>query len=322
MRLSPTATIILSVVVIASCRHHDRPTARSQQTSEGVRGLGPDESPNARTLDATYDLAHGVFNRAIYYKPSEAALADHPDDLPPLILQQAAAETTDAPQQHFGRLTARPDGRIAVDTTRPTVYISDGLATLHGRDYRQRLHIWWYPRKADANDARPAWYGIRTTLNAEGAPIIWEAISNTDPIARIFVMKSLADAAADAFGPPLPGRRHAVEPALDEHPNVVVPRVLADGPVPMGPWAYLRAPDHVAAALICRCMPSQLSDIESIIDTREFDLVPLSRLSMLTPRSAGRLPGLPTRPDELDFAVPEMADANWLERALRLPPGF
>ena len=90
--------------------------------------------------------------------------------------------------------------------------------------------------------------------------------------------------------------------------------------VPMGPWVYLDAQDLHAMTLACRCMPSQLTSADSIVATERYELTPLSELATLNDGIPPDAPRVPTGPGELDFAIPEMADANWLERALRWPP--
>ena len=79
-----------------------------------------------------------------------------------------------------------------------------------------------------------------------------------------------------AFGDPLPGRRFSIERAADEAPDVVVARIIDDGPVPMGPYVYLNAPpSRAVTTVLCRCSPSQ---VEAFIETRHYDLLPLETI--------------------------------------------
>lgn len=259
-------------------------------------------------------------DRAIYLKPSEGALAAFPDALPPLILQETFSRS-DAPiRAGIGALSRDDRGRLRVDPTRPTVYLAEGSALLGANEYRQLYHIWWRARERATEGVGPSWYGFRTTLGDDGFPIVWETISNTEAVTQIYVMQSLADAADAAWDAPLPGRRFTIESDAARFGNVVVPRILSDGPVPMGPWVYLRAQDLHAATLACRCMPSQLTSADSIVATERYDLKRLSELATLNDGVPPDALRVPTGPGELDFAIPEMADANWLERALRWPP--
>ena len=41
---------------------------------------------------------------------------------------------------------------------------------------------------------------------------------------------------------------------------MVVARVLADGPMAMGPFVYLTEPGLEVTTLLCRCMPAQVDD--------------------------------------------------------------
>ncbi|MFH1109147.1 MAG: hypothetical protein V1790_08145 [Planctomycetota bacterium] len=59
-------------------------------------------------------------------------------------------------------------------------------------------------------------------------------------------------------------------------PDVVVARLIDDGPAPMGPYVYLNAPPgRAVTTVLCRCSPSQ---VEAFIETRYYDLVPLETI--------------------------------------------
>jgi hypothetical protein len=44
---------------------------------------------------------------------------------------------------------------------------------------------------------------------------------------------------------------------VEAAPDVIVARVIDDGPIPMGPIVYLSAETRQVSTLICRCMPAQ-----------------------------------------------------------------
>lgn len=96
------------------------------------------------------------------------------------------------------------------------------------------------------------------TLGNRGYAVVWDMLSSDSTERLMFVSKPVEQAAIKQFGDPLPGRQFAVEPPLEEHPEVVVPRVVGDGPQPMGPFVYLDSAARSVSTLICRCEPSQV----------------------------------------------------------------
>lgn len=297
-------SVILGGVCAIGCSHE--------------RGATPIESPTKKR-SLLYDRVHAVFQHAVYFKPRDEDVEDQAFALPPLILQEIdPADPSSAMQERFGAVNLDADSGVLVDTSRPTVYTARAFATLRGREYEQALCLWFYAGSADSERATISWQGFRMTLDAGGFPIVWEALSDIESVAQVFVSESLESASAAAVGPPLTGRRFSVERSLEDRPDVIVSRILADGPMPMGPWVYLRAGDRAICTIICRCMPSQVKDIAQ---TAYYEIAPLSTLGELG-TVAGTRTGLPASPDELNYGVPEMADSSWLEHALRLPPEF
>lgn len=266
-----------------------------------------------------YDRVHDVFRRATYYKPRDEDPNDRVSAMLPLMLQEIGpANEFASARNRFGAVTLDATRGIHIDATRPTVYTARAFVSLSGREYEQRFFLWFYEGTPDSDSAAPDWLGFRTTLDAEGFPIVWEVLSGTETVVQIFVSESLESASAAAMGPPLPGRRFSIERSLNDRPDVVVSRVLADGPIPMGPWVYLRAGDHVVSTIICRCMPSQ---VEDIAETLYYELVPLASLTEIQ-ECTRDLSIVPASPEELDLGVKDLGDPSWLERALRLPPNF
>lgn len=158
----------------------------------------------------------------------------------------------------------------------------------------------WFSPDADKTPSRTL-QGVRLTLNARGEPVIWEVLRDNSGAHLVFAAQSLETAARKAFGPPLPGRRFAVENDIAESPRVVVARVIDDGPVPMGPVVHLRAGTENVATLICRCMTVQT---RQVVTNELYELRPLSALrgKMALPQCAW--PSPPTG------------------QCLRLPPEF
>ncbi|MCZ6815803.1 MAG: hypothetical protein O7F76_03785 [Planctomycetota bacterium] len=301
-----TVPICISMAISFGCTR-GKPAAQAPDTTR------------AQSISALYDRVETVFANAAYFKPRSENPRDRAEELPPLILQdlESAADGADA-IRGFGVLAIDKLGNLNIDASQPTVYTAGGFVHLNGREYEQTLHIWWYAVSPRTSAAGTVWQGFRTTLGSDGFPIIWEVVSNSDSAAQIFVSESLEKACIAAFGEPLPGRRFSIERSLADQPRVVVSRVLADGPVPMGPWIYLRASDRAVSTIICRCMPSQVEDISQ---TAYYEMAPLSTLAELQ-MDAGAREVIPAGPDELNHGVPDMADPSWLEDALRLPPEF
>jgi hypothetical protein len=106
-------------------------------------------------------------------------------------------------------------------------------------------------------------------LDHRGFAIVWEVLSSEAGLRVLYVSKPIEDAARRQYGDPLPDRRFVVEPHVAEHPDVVVARIVGDGPQPMGPFVYLDYPARRVSTLICRCEPSQV------------DLFPQSRMYRL-----------------------------------------
>ena len=63
---------------------------------------------------------------------------------------------------------------------------------------------------------------------------------------------------------------------MEAAPDVIVARVIEDGPVPMGPIVYLSAGTRQVSTLICRCMPAQA---RKLLATRTYDLLPFQEAS-------------------------------------------
>jgi len=118
-------------------------------------------------------------------------------------------------------------------------------------------------------------------FNGDGFPCVWAILAagfvrdHSAPLKLLFVSDSLEQAAAKAFGPPLPGRRYSIERDVGDAPTTVVPRIVEDGPIPMGPYVYLAADTHALTTLLCRCEPSQA---RSFIETDYYDLQDLADL--------------------------------------------
>ncbi len=157
--------------------------------------------------------------------------------------------------------------------------------------------------------------GIRITLNSAGQPALWEVLTDSSGAELIFVSHSLEAAALAEFGKPLPGRRYAIERSMEEAPNVIVARVIDDGPVAMGPMVYLSAGTRTVSTLICRCMPAQ---VRKLVATATYDLLPFQSgptNSLITQANA-------LLKERTAFWPGEHPGEERLEQCLRLPGAF
>ena len=279
-------------------------------------------SPSAKLRRAAYERVDRVFQKAVFYKPAEDTVTQKYSKLAPLIVQAVPDAAAAGPLPgRIAAIKADPSSKPFFNISRPTIYTDVSRATLDGRDYEQVVYVWWYsPNTTEMSSARiddssSPWRGYRLTLDSEGFPIIWEVLGNESGLAVIFVSKTLEEAAKKTFGLPLDERRFSIEQSVKARPNVVVARILDDGPQPMGPFVYLSAEYQTVTTLICRCMPSQVHDF---VDNISYELQPLARLGELG--SSGLV--WPASALDLPHPHPEMSDPAWLEQALRLPDAF
>ena len=231
-------------------------------------------SPADRQRVRVRTQAH--FERAMFLKPGDIPEGGLPFDLAPLIVQEVSSST--GPRAgRFGSWSVRetPDaGQPRFDADRPVVYWHESRVDLgQGGLSDQFSYIWWYLDLVPDDPPLPA--GIRITVDENAFPLAWEVLTRDGWLRSVYVAESIERLAEARFGGPLPGRSHSIEPTVADAPDIVVARVLSDGPVPMGPFVYLTASPTKIATLTCRCMPSQADEF---IETGYYELLPLSRL--------------------------------------------
>jgi hypothetical protein len=254
-------------------------------------------APHRESSEWIRERAQASFERAIFYKPREDSMAGLEMTFAPLIVQEVdggvvgtanLARTlkgvpADADPSPFGAVLGEGGGP-RVDPSRHTLYAGTFNTRINGVDHDQVVYFWRYPPRSDepwceipiSHQPSPEGRGVRITLGSDGFPLVWEALSTATDTRELYVSESLERAALRGFGDPLPGRRFAVERAADEARDVVVARIIDDGPVPMGPYVYLNAPPvRSVTTVLCRCMPSQVSEF---VETSYYDLVPLETI--------------------------------------------
>lgn len=267
---------------------------------------GPVPATISQSHAAVYEQADLEFARAAFFKPAEADSADLPFRLAPLLLQEST-QTKGLPLLERLGTPILSNGVLAIDSTRPAVFVEVDSVRLNGKPHARFSYSWFYPPMAVQ--------GVRLTLSTAGQPAIWEVLANAAAPQLLFVSDSLESAAKAQFGPPLPGRRYSAECALVDAPNVVVARVLADSGVPMGPMVYLRAGTHEVATVSCRCMPVQT---KALVMSCNYSLVPVNSEAQHSPLLLAEQQNrtrMTYRPGQED-SDPRVA------KCLRLPRGF
>jgi hypothetical protein len=252
-----------------------------------------------------YTQATNDFQKAHFIKPSQNKESDLSFTMAPLLIQETFGVEAEQENDRFGALTLT-NGALALDLQNPTVYASVDTVQLNRRPHNRFTYFWCYSLKRGPTNALSV-QGVRITSDSKGSPVMWEVLADPSGIPLIFVAQSLEKAAELQYGEPLRDRRHAVEAKISKK-FIVVPRVLDDGPMPMGPMLYLNANSHAIASIACRCMRTQA---RSLLSTSEYHLEPLtSELRRLLSTTFGVKGDLfPLKPGEL-------------EKALRLPRTF
>ncbi len=230
------------------------------------------EGDRAPAREKIYARTEGVFTRGFFYKPREDESSREIVPLAPLIVQELAGSAADLPEDD--RIA---NGYLSFHTDRPVVYFDVSIVQMNGQNHDQIRFAWFYPLRVEHDYIR--WRGCRMALDSEGFPIIWEVLGSGSAPDTLYVSRSLEHAAAEAFGPPLTGRRYSIETDVHSRPDVRVARILDDGPQPMGPFVYLTAENLKVMTFTCRCMPSQVRDLPH---SAYYDLRPLSELKAFT----------------------------------------
>ena len=283
-----------------------------------------DRSPEIR------ERATNQFAAAIFLKPAESTNTDLASQLAPLLLQQvpdkqssAVSHTEPFGDAAFARDMPASSSAIherpfppAIGASRnvPVVFFAADNVELEGRAHLRFSYEWSYAPGGPAGSKALSRQGIRITLDTRGQPAVWEVLADTSGLRLIFVSQRVEGLAAGQFGKPWPGRRFTVERAVSEFPGVVVPRVLDDGPVAMGPIIYLQEGTRDVTTVICRCMPAQ---VKRLVATQTFDLTALDGAALAPflpiPKDSNAPPVLWPAEDHVE---------NRLDHCLRLPANF
>jgi len=243
------ALLLVATVLAAGCGCREpAPISGSRMDTEAI----------VREHQRLRELTLRRFARASFLSPQPDADAGIPLWMTPLLVHEYAPDAAVDPcGAKFGAVVIDATGRATVDCDRPTVYFSTAEIMI-GSQALQQLTFWWfYPPRERGQPI--CGRGFRMTLGDGGYAVVWEPLSSNSrnsPERIFYVSKPVEQAAAKQYGEPLAGRRYAVEPPLEEDLEVVVSRIVGDGPQPMGPIVYLDARSAITT-LICRCEPSQ-----------------------------------------------------------------
>lgn len=288
----------------------------------------PEPQPAAASRQVAYADASSIYERPLrhikqarFIKPPDAGDGE-PElhlALAPIIVQEViGTDEAAAERDRFGTVRLQHDGSLAIDTSEPTVYWAEVTEEIAGQQRTRLIYVWAYPRVQAGPPRWPSIHAVRLTLDAAGMPAIYEVFDGTRRVNRIFVSQRMENLATASYGAPLPGRQHAIESTqYDWARKTFVPRVLADGPMPMGPLVYVGTGADEIITLLCRCSSSQADEF---VETGNYKLVPLAELRADGANvDASKAPFiLPTIPCSLPTpAVPLIDD---LDRLLRLPP--
>lgn len=199
-----------------------------------------------------------IFSHANYFKPAAGVSQAATNFLAfaPLFLVESA---TTQPPTHSPQLK---------------VFCHRSQFRFGGKTYSQFAY-WMAPLKAQSSRGTSiSRQGVRVTLDSRGRPAIWEILADSSGARLIFVSQALETAARREFGPPGAGNLSALERPPGTADRTVMPRIIDDGPVPMGPIVYLAAANQDVTTVACRCMDAQARELTG---TYEYQLAPTRR---------------------------------------------
>lgn len=255
------------------------------------------------TLEAIREGTRREFGRSRFCKPRKVDSSLKGHEFAPLIVEELSeSKSTIVPPMHLRNAFA--DRTLFKPAT---VYFHKGEVKVSGQELEQILFLWAYPRRDGGwgPELRANIRGVRVILGTDGMPVVWEAIGGVMGNRVFYVANSIENAAKQEFGEPFPGRHFSIERGAEVVPNVVVARVLDDGPVPMGPYVYVDASsERNVTTLHCRCSPSQFDEVA---ETLEYELLPLDDVDEKWIR------------ERLGVDLEKLRDCDPLETLLRWP---
>jgi len=239
--------IAAGLVFACGCR---RPTVETEEP------IAIDLSVIGKEHTAVRTATKRRFKRGAFIEPSDESKVGKLICMAPLVVQELGEEGDEMERPvRPGGVTIDPSGRAVVDAERLTVYQVSSRTQLGQQEFDQLIYLWFYD--AESTDDPIRWRGCRIVLNKKRFGVIWEVLSSEVTRRVFYVPESLEKAATKEYGPPLEGRRHSVEPNLEDHSGVVGARVVGDGAMPMGPVVLLDR-SLAVTTMMCRCDPCQV----------------------------------------------------------------
>lgn len=214
--------------------------------------------------DGPLDTASEVhFERATLYFPQGSDQQNPAHLLAPIIVHESGK---DAQTDLSGWLDAAGGN--------PRVYLARSEIEINGVIHSQFIYSWRYGKKSPQQPALSMGRILRMTLDSRGYPAVYEVFTGKGVLVALHVSLGLEQSAEREHGPPLPGRKYSIERAPQESTGTVLAGVVKEGPVAMGPLAYLDSPARKIVALTCRCSPSR---IEKADGSHRYELIELER---------------------------------------------
>lgn len=262
--------------------------------------------PAAEDAHPWRDRAEQSIDRAVFYKPDPACASADVIGMSPLIVM-ARTSPSDGRSQRPPRLTSVrvANAKLVPGDDPPSVFVVTRDVDIRGVIVRQWTFVWW-TLPGDGGD--PVLTVLRMTLDPRNRPMTWEAVDPRRATVGVFIARSLEQAAASTSGQGPRTRAPALQRGQPD-PPIELARVLADGPVPMGPMVY--GDDRGAVySVACRCMPSQVRHITGNV---YYHLRQLDDLGEIDDRLA--LSG------DVSFQhrFAQWRQPGWLDGALRFP---
>jgi hypothetical protein len=132
----------------------------------------------------------------------------------------------------------------------PTVYAIYQKRPIGGAEHVQLTYTAWYPahprmKTIDLESADIDSIVLRLTLDAHNAPLFYETIAACGCFHKIFVTKSVEEAAAAAYGPPEKDKKYSIERTVKDAIDWEVAGVV-DQPREQSrrPVVFVKAGDH------------------------------------------------------------------------------
>jgi hypothetical protein len=148
-------------------------------------------------------------------------------------------------------LRREADGKLkSYVTGPPKVYAICKQLPIDGRPHVQLTYTAWYPahprmKAIDLEQADVDSCVVRITLDADNAPLFYEAIAACGCFHKVFVERWVEDAARKTFGPPEKDKTYCVERNVKNAIDWDVAGVVDDPrDLPRRPVVFLKAGDH------------------------------------------------------------------------------